>query len=78
MKTIKIARLLYLLAAVFVMSFVFALINSKFSQISSYELGKLAGQIMRHSFKIIGILALSVLAIKTFNKSNNIKQTHNT
>ena len=68
----KIVRVISLLLSVFVLSVIYALIDSDFSQISAFELGKLTGTIMRHFIKFIGILTLSVYIIRTFNINKTV------
>ena len=69
MKESKFVRLVLLIVVVFIFSFVFAVIDNGYSNISSFELGKATGQIMKHFLKNLGIFALIVLMFRLFKEN---------
>jgi len=70
MKESKFVRVLLLIVVVFIFSFVFAVIDNGYSNISSFELGKATGQMMKYFLKNLGILALIVLTYRLFKENN--------
>jgi uncharacterized membrane protein len=70
MKESKLARLALLMVVVFIFSFVFAVIDNGYSNISSFELGKETAQMMKYFLKNLGILALIVLTYRLFKENN--------
>lgn len=65
----RFLKLVLLIIVVFIFSFVFAVIDNGYSNISSFELGMATGQIMKHFLKNLGILALIVLMFRLFREN---------
>lgn len=66
MESSKIKRLILLIIAVFIISLIFTLIDTYPWDLSSYDLGKSTGLMMRHLLKVLVMLGLMTVIIRTF------------
>jgi 1,4-dihydroxy-2-naphthoate octaprenyltransferase len=67
--SIKITRAIIFLFALFVLALTFTLIENYPTFHSAYDYGYYTGVIFRHMLKILGSLALFILAFRLFKKN---------
>ena len=66
MNSSKIKSGILVIMTIFVVSFIFTLIDTYPWNMSSYDLGKSTGQVFRHLFQVVIMLALMVVVIRNF------------
>ena len=68
MTNIKILKFIILMFILFVLSFIYAVINKYPHLGPSYELGKLTAVRFKYLFKILGFVAMLILIYRFFKK----------
>jgi len=66
MDSSKIKAVILMIMTIFVVSFIFTLIDTYPWNMSSYDLGESTGQLFRHLFQVVIMLALMVVVIRNF------------
>lgn len=64
----KLKKAIILLIASFVLSFIFAIVDSYPNYSSAYDLGVLTGEMLKHLAKILAVLGLGALVFVFFKK----------
>lgn len=64
----KVTKAIILLIALFILSFIFAIVDSYPNYSSAYDLGYITGAMIKQLVKILGIFGLVVLAFRFFKK----------
>ena len=64
----KIWNLVIVIIAVFLLSFIYALIDHYPIYSSSYDIGKSTGLVFKQMIKILGMLGLIILVIRFYKK----------
>lgn len=68
MESSKITKMIIVLITVFILSFIYAVIDSFPTFSSAYDLGKTTGQTFKNMIKILGMLGLVVFVFRYFKK----------